>query len=135
MKYLKPLLAVALVLVSPYRAVFGAEKAKHNFEKWEKEIAAFEKADATNPPPKGAILFIGSSTIRMWKNLNDLIAAFIKGKPHLRYIDTYDMAQGADNKPRSELYLKDQLHFNAEGYKLLADRVRPDLERYVKPSK
>jgi lysophospholipase L1-like esterase len=43
------------------------------------------------------------------------------------------MAQGTDNKPRSELFLKDQLHFNADGYKLLADRVRPDLERYIKP--
>ncbi len=37
--------------------------------KWEKDIAAFEAADKTNPPPKGAILFIGSSSIRMWKSL------------------------------------------------------------------
>ena len=39
------------------------------FAKWEKEIGAFEAADRTNPPPKGALLFIGSSTIRMWKTL------------------------------------------------------------------
>ena len=37
--------------------------------KWEKDIAAFEAADKTNPPPKGAILFIGSSSIRFWKTL------------------------------------------------------------------
>ena len=36
------------------------------------------------------------------------------------------------SSPRSELFLKDQLHFNADGYKLLAERVRLDLERYVK---
>lgn len=229
MKYLIPILAVAIILVAPYRSAFGAEKVQHNFDKWEKEISAYEKADATNPPPKGAILFIGSSTVRMWKTLaqdfskhtvinrgfggsqivdathfapriifpyapkaiylrsggndlwagkspeevfgdftnfvttvhaklpetdiiyisfgpcnsrlkqagitktlNELIADFIKGKAHLRYIETYDMAQGADNKPRAELFLKDQLHFNADGYKLLADRVRPDLERYSK---
>jgi lysophospholipase L1-like esterase len=37
--------------------------------KWEKDIAAFEAADKTNPPPSGATLFIGSSSIRMWKTL------------------------------------------------------------------
>jgi hypothetical protein len=37
--------------------------------KWESEIAAFERADRTAPPPKGAILFIGSSSIRLWKTL------------------------------------------------------------------
>lgn len=33
------------------------------------EIAAFEASDKTNPPPKQAILFIGSSSIRLWKTL------------------------------------------------------------------
>jgi lysophospholipase L1-like esterase len=37
--------------------------------KWEKDIAAFEAADRTNPPPQNAILFIGSSGIRLWKTL------------------------------------------------------------------
>jgi lysophospholipase L1-like esterase len=30
---------------------------------------AFETADRTNPPPQGAILFVGSSSIRLWKTL------------------------------------------------------------------
>src|SRR5262245_24188916 len=47
---------------------FGAEAAR-DFGKWEKEIAAYEQSDRTNPPPKGALLFIGSSTIRLWKSL------------------------------------------------------------------
>jgi len=37
--------------------------------KWETEIRAFEAADKTNPPPHDAILFVGSSTIRLWKTL------------------------------------------------------------------
>lgn len=37
--------------------------------KWEKDIAAFEARDKTNAPPKNAILFIGSSSIRLWKTL------------------------------------------------------------------
>lgn len=34
-----------------------------------KEINAFTTSDATNPPPRGGILFIGSSSIRLWKTL------------------------------------------------------------------
>jgi lysophospholipase L1-like esterase len=40
-----------------------------DFEKWEKEIAAYEQADRASPPPKGSLLFIGSSTIALWKTL------------------------------------------------------------------
>lgn len=36
---------------------------------WEKEIAAFEARDRTNPAPANAIVFIGSSSIRMWTSL------------------------------------------------------------------
>jgi lysophospholipase L1-like esterase len=36
---------------------------------FEGEIAAFEAADKTNPPPQHAILFIGSSSIAKWKTL------------------------------------------------------------------
>ncbi len=39
------------------------------------------------------------------------------------------MAYSADGKPRPELFIKDKLHFNAEGYKLLAERVRADVEK------
>jgi hypothetical protein len=46
----------------------GAE-TNHNFSRWEGEIAAYEAADRTNPPPRGGVLFIGSSTIRLWKTL------------------------------------------------------------------
>jgi lysophospholipase L1-like esterase len=42
-----------------------------DYTKWEQEVAAFEAADRQNPPPKDGILFIGSSTIRLWKTLAD----------------------------------------------------------------
>jgi lysophospholipase L1-like esterase len=43
--------------------------ATHNSAQWEKEIAAFEAKDMTNPPPKGCIVFVGSSSIKRWTNL------------------------------------------------------------------
>lgn len=213
-------------IVAPYRSACGAEPAEHNYAKWEKEIATFERSDAATPPPKGALLFIGSSTIRLWttlkqdfpesqvinrgfggsqivdatyfapriifpyapkaiylrsggndlwagksveqvfadfkafvatihanlpdtdiifislspsiarwkqaeetKALNARVADFIKGKARLRYLETYDIALGPDGQPRPELFAKDKLHFSAEGYKLLVDRVRPDLPK------
>ena len=33
---------------------------------WEKAVRVFEEQDRVSPPPQGAILFVGSSTIRMW---------------------------------------------------------------------
>ena len=53
--------------------------------------------------------------------------AYITGKPHLKYIETYDMVLGADGQPRPELFVEDKLHFNAEGNKLLAERIRSHL--------
>ena len=36
---------------------------------WEADIRAFEAADAAAPPVKGGIVFIGSSSIRLWTSL------------------------------------------------------------------
>lgn len=43
----------------------------HNFAQWENEISAFEQMDRTNPPAKGGLLFIGSSTVRLWTSLGE----------------------------------------------------------------
>jgi lysophospholipase L1-like esterase len=37
--------------------------------RFEAEIKAFETADKTNPPPARAVLFVGSSSVRLWKTL------------------------------------------------------------------
>ena len=43
---------------------------KHDYAKWEKTIAAWEKADRERMPEPGAVLFVGSSTIVRWKSLD-----------------------------------------------------------------
>jgi lysophospholipase L1-like esterase len=214
---------VALLLLASSPAAWAQKVAKDS-TRWEKDIAAFEAQDRANPPPKGALLFVGSSTIVRWKSLaqdfpeykiinrgfggnqiadstyfadrivipyapraiylraggNDLNAGksveqvfadykdfvakvhgklpdadivfislspsisrwkqadkekelnarikdFIAGKPHVKYIETYDMVLGSDGQPREELFVADKLHFNEAGYKLLIERVRPHL--------
>src|SRR6266850_2749490 len=201
-------------------------ETNHNFGKWEKEISAYEASDKTNHPPRGALLFIGSSTVRLWKSLpqdfpsakvinrgfggsqivdsthfaervifpykpskvflraggndlnagkspeqvvadfkefvakihsklpeteivfislspsiarwkqadkekavNTMIEAYVRKTPRLKYIETYPMPLGPDGQPRAQLFVADKLHFNAEGYKLLAEIVRPYLPK------
>ncbi len=210
----------------PQPSAVTSEQKPHDSSRWEKAIAAFEAEDKTNPPPKGALLFIGSSTIVRWKTLahdypehkvinrgfggsqiadsvnfadriiipyapravflraggndlnagksveqvfndykafvtkiqselpdtdifyiglspsiarwkqadkekelNTLVQGYIAGKPHLKYIETYDMVLGSDGKPREDLFVEDKLHFNEAGNKLLAERVRPYLPK------
>ena len=50
----------------------GVLPATAQSDRWEKDIAAFEASDLASPPPKGEVVFIGSSTIRLW----DLKASF-----------------------------------------------------------
>lgn len=202
----------------------SAYAASRDYAKWEKEVAAYEAADRQTPPPKGGILFIGSSTVRLWKTLatdfpdhkvinrgfggteivdsthfadrlifphepkqiflraggNDIhagrvpkevaddFAEFVRvvrarlpkteilfialspaparwgegdksrelnrlvremalNMPRVGFVDAYDISLAPNGEARPELFVKDRLHFAAEGYKLLAERVRPFL--------
>lgn len=55
------IIALGLALL-PARAQTGSSQ-------WEREIHAYEASDLTNPPPKHAVLFIGSSAFRLWKSM------------------------------------------------------------------
>ncbi len=195
---------------------------KHDYKKWEKNIATFEAADKESPPAKGSLLFVGSSTIVRWKTLaedfagvpvlnrgfggnqikdstfyaermifpyapkaiilraggndinagwpaedvfndfkifvakmrerlpnipiyyiglsptikrlkqvdegnklNDLIAGWAKEQTGITYIDTRTLTLDQNGKVRPELFVEDMLHFNPEGYKLLAAALKP----------
>jgi lysophospholipase L1-like esterase len=65
------MLAAAIGLLSATTAAHGQGRPyaeARDYSKWEKEVAAYEKAPQ---PAKGGILFIGSSTIRRWETLAD----------------------------------------------------------------
>jgi lysophospholipase L1-like esterase len=60
-----PFLLLPLLLRLPSSAAAaGSAEAR-----WEPEIRAFEAADRTNAPAVGGIVFVGSSSVRLWKTL------------------------------------------------------------------
>lgn len=46
----------------------GVPKLKQQ-RKWDQKLARYAEYDRQNPPQEGAILFVGSSTIEMWKSV------------------------------------------------------------------
>jgi lysophospholipase L1-like esterase len=61
-------LLLALLLAAP--AVYGAPPvAPAATEPWEGSLAAFAAADSRNAPPPEGVLFVGSSSIRLWDAL------------------------------------------------------------------
>jgi lysophospholipase L1-like esterase len=221
--------AITLLAMLPLAEIPGQQVPRsyveaRDYTKWEKEVAAYEAADRQNPPPRDGILFIGSSTIRLWRTLsedfphhkvinrgfggteivdsthfanrlifpyepkqiflraggndlhagrtprevaadflnfvrtvherlpkaeilyialspaparwgegdkarelNRLIREMALELPRVGFVDAYDISLTADGRARPELFVKDRLHFAPEGYKLLAERVRPFL--------
>jgi lysophospholipase L1-like esterase len=82
--------------------------------------------------PNVTIYYIGlSPTVKRLvqvdagNQFNDLVAAWAKEQTGVTYIDTRTLSLDKDGKVRPELFVDDMLHFNPEGYKLLAAALKP----------
>lgn len=74
--YFRCSLFLSGLLLAGY-STLAQQTKPHDFTRWEPAIAAYEKADLASPPAPGGIVFIGSSTILLWKTL----AADFSGYP------------------------------------------------------
>jgi lysophospholipase L1-like esterase len=59
--------ALLLALCLPFLG--RTEPLPTDLQRFATEISAYERADAAQPPAQGQILFLGSSTIRMWQTM------------------------------------------------------------------
>lgn len=98
------------------------------------DLQAFvDTVRATLPDTRIAIFSLNPNPAR-WsqaekrKKANAMIKAFVAAGKNLDYIELWDELLGPDGNPREDLYVKDRLHNNAEGYKIYADAVRPHLK-------
>ena len=57
-----------ILLLCPLLAS-ARDNRENDHAQWNRDIAAFQAADRAQPPATGAVLFIGSSSIRMWSSL------------------------------------------------------------------
>lgn len=61
---------IVFTAISILLAVAGVSaQDSESYKRWEKEIAAFVEIDRKQTPPENAILFTGSSSIRVWTTL------------------------------------------------------------------
>jgi len=56
---------------------------------------------------------------------NKQIRAFCEATPGVKFIAVREKLLGTNGEPREELFEKDRLHPNPDGYKILADAIRP----------
>jgi GDSL-like Lipase/Acylhydrolase family len=88
------------------------------------------------PLPKTRIAFIAiKPSPARWKQYerqtqaNALVEEFVKSDDRLTYIDVVKPMLGDEDQPRADLFQKDGLHLNAEGYRLWNGIVKPWLEK------
>ena len=71
MRPARVLLAVVALLALVALPARARSQGAPNPSQWESEIHAFETADLSDPPPRGGIIFTGSSSIRLWTTLKE----------------------------------------------------------------
>jgi len=127
-------------IVIPYRPcmviLFAGTNDIENGKTPQEIFAAFQafvqKVQAAQPGMAIGYIEITSSPSR-WKSRETVLAAnrliqdFCATRKNLKFIPVRGKLLGADGLPRKELFVADQLHLNAEGYRILADAVRPFL--------
>jgi lysophospholipase L1-like esterase len=215
-------IAVLLAVAMSGTVAFARTPEAATPDHWEDALAAFAAADLKNAPEPGAVLFVGSSSIRLWDGLeeqfedarvlkrgfggsrltdcvkhldrlvvnyrprvvllyagdndlaeggspedvlarvqafaegvhgrlpetrvmfisikpsparrallhkaraaNDLVRAYADRHPLVDYVDVFTPMLAVDGSPRAELFRKDQLHLNDQGYALWRKIIRP----------
>lgn len=56
--------------------------------------------------------------LEKYQQANAAIADFLSKQPNTGYVDVYTAMLDSNGKPREDIFLKDRLHMNAEGYKI-----------------
>jgi len=121
-----PVLLLALLWALP-------ASAQAQTDRWEKYVAAFDAGDQVLPPPKGEIVFVGSSTIRRW----DTAVYFPDLKIINRGIDGTELSDAVKYVDRLVLRYEPRLVVvyagdNDIGSGKISEQVAVDFERLVR---
>lgn len=111
---------------------FAAEKQKHDFARWENSISQFEQKDQKQGIKENGILFVGSSSIRLWdlEKYFPNLPTLNRGFGGSEIVDSTHFADRIilKHKPKQIfLYAGD----NDISRKRTADEVASDFEKFV----
>lgn len=122
---LEPRLIVLFAGTNDISAGKSPEDVARSFEAWASKM--HEKL------PKAELCFLEITTSpSRWEQREKVVAANALIRPlceksGVKFIAIREKFFGPDGKPREELFAADRLHLNPDGYKILADAVRPYL--------
>ena len=101
-----------------------------------RDFTAFATRVKADLPPETKLAYIAiKPSLKRWNlspemtKANDLIARDCQADDRLEYVDIWTPMLGNDGKPRPELFAKDGLHLNENGYQLwtsIVIKVLPD---------
>ena len=131
-------------------------QAQNPSAKWKSAIQKFEQQDETDPPAKGGVLFVGSSSIRMWdldesfpdkdyinrgfggSQIADSIAYLdqlvLKHRPKvvLMYAGDNDIAAGKSAKTVANDFktFQQKVHAELPGTRIMYIAIKPSIKRW-----
>jgi lysophospholipase L1-like esterase len=120
-----------IVLYAGDNDVAGGKKAERVLADFQRFVATVRRALpevwvhflAIKPSPKREALW------PEMKRANGLVAKWAKNEPRVTYIDVASPMLDAEGRPRRDIFLKDMLHMNADGYALWVPRVKEALRK------
>lgn len=120
----------AVVLYAGDNDIAAGKTPEQVFKDFKKFV---KKVHAALPETRICFICIKPSIKRwhLWdkmKEANSLVEKFARENDLVEYIDIATPGIGQDGKPRPEIFVKDGLHLNADGYKLWTAVVKPYLE-------
>ena len=74
MKFTIALIAATFLSATAGVAAAAPAEQSPTARQWDDAFAAFAADDAIHPHPPGGVLFVGSSSIRLWSDLEDQFA-------------------------------------------------------------
>ena len=72
--------------------------------------------------------FFSCQSVPLNTNANSLIKNYAKNNEKVFFIDTATPMIGKNGKPKSDLFVKDSLHLNSNGYDLWSSEVNSFLD-------
>ncbi|MEZ6193051.1 MAG: GDSL-type esterase/lipase family protein [Phycisphaerales bacterium] len=145
-KIVTPYAPAAIVVFEGTNDIAGGRTAKQVFSDYKTFVKLIRKGERENGRVSAPILFIGITPVESrWKHwpdmkqVNEWVRDYAQKHDNLYYIDTptpiLATAPEPGGPPSRDLFRKDLLHMNPNGYAIWVKVITPELEAVCPPKK